>query len=197
MPIKKKKAVYSEKRLYELIALFPGEFAKRDEAKFVKVIEKHLADVGAEVQRLESWGERLLTYPIKGHDNACFIFSHFVLDSEQVAALSKDLRLDTEVLRNLITAVPEDYKLPETADLAKEFLGLDRQPLDAREAELLRDAFEKRSNRRRDDNRGPAAPTTNQVSTPAPRTITVTPAPKKTGAGMKELDKKLDEILSK
>ncbi len=194
MPIKKKKAVYSEKRLYELMALFPGEFTKRDEAKFIKIIEKHFADVGAEVQRLESWGERLLTYPIKNHDKACFVFSHFVLDSEQVSALTKNLRLDTEVVRALITLVPEDYKLPETADLAKEFLGLDRQPLQAEEAELLHDAHEKRSNRRRnDDNRNNTSTSTSAPAAQAPRA----PEAKKTGAGMKELDKKLDEILSK
>ena len=149
MPIKKKKSVYSEKRLYELMALFPGQNTKREEAKFVNTIKKHLADVGAEVQRLESWGERLLTYPIGGSDSACFVFSHFVLDSEQVAALTKDLRLNTEILRSLITTVPEDYKLPETADLAKEFLGFNREPIDSSEAELLRDAHEKKSYRRR------------------------------------------------
>ena len=186
MPIKKKKAVYSEKRLYELMAMFPGEYTKRDEAKFIDVIKKHLNDVGADVQRLESWGERLLTYPIGGHDSACFIFSHFVLDSEQVAALSKDLRLNTDVLRSLITIVPHDYKLPETAELAKEFLGLNREPVDPEEAELMRDTHEKRSNRRRNsDEQKP------QTSTPKSTSA------KKTGAGMEQLDKKLDEILSK
>lgn len=206
MPIKKKKAVYSEKRLYELVALFPGEFTKRDEAKFVKVAETLLTESGAEIQRLESWGERLLTYPINGHDNACFVFSHFVMDSEQVASLTKALRLDPDVIRSLVTTVPEDYKLPETAELAKEFLGFNRQPLDAQEAELLHDAHEKRSNRRRnDDNRGPStgAPAT---SAPANRSnsytkptapVSAAPAAKKPAADIKELDKKLDEILSK
>ncbi|MBI4836328.1 MAG: 30S ribosomal protein S6 [Candidatus Abawacabacteria bacterium] len=195
MPIKKKKAVYSEKRLYELVALFPGEQTKRDEAKFVATIKKHLEDVGAEIQRLESWGERLLTYHIKGHGNACFVFSHFVLDSEQIAPLTKDLRLSPEVIRSLITVVPADYKLPETAELAKEFLGLNRQPLDPEEAEVVRESNEKRSNRRRSDNNQPqSAPAAPQTSSPA---VAKPAAPKKPGAGLEQLDKKLDEILSK
>lgn len=201
MPIKKKKAVSSEKRLYEIVALFPGEFAKKDEAKFLANIKKHLEDVGAEIQRIESWGERLLTYTLNGHDNACFIFSHFVLDSEQVAALTKDLRLDTEVLRSLITIVPHDYKLPETAELVKEFLGWSRQPIDAKEAEVSRDSYEKRSNRHRDNNNSKpgtssAAPAGTTYTAPA-KSAAAPVAAKKPAASLAQLDKKLDEILSK
>lgn len=190
MPLKTKKALYSEKRLYELLASFPGNVSDKDEEKNSEVLKKHIAAVGGEVKRVESWGKRMLTYTIRGNDKACFILCHFLLDSEQISALKKDLRLDTSILRTLITVVPDDYILPETAPTAKEFLGWDREPIDPEEAELLRDTREKKSHRSRSgpDNKRPMDADKKKLEIPA--------KPKKV-APIATLGQKLDEILSK
>lgn len=149
MPIKKKKSLNSEQRLYEIVALFPGDGLEKDEEKFIEILTKLLTGVGAEIKRIENWGKRTLTYDINGQDKACFLFGHFILDSEQVTALTKDLGLDPKVIRSLITAVPEDYKLPESGKLAKEFLGWNHEPINSNDAELAKEALDKKSNRRR------------------------------------------------
>jgi len=190
MPLKKKKALYSEKRLYELLALFPGHIPDKEEEKNLETLKKHITDVDGEVKRMENWGKRMLTYNIRGNDKACFAFCHFLVDSEQVAALKKDLRLDTSILRTLITAVPDAYILPESADTAKEFLGWSREPIDPEEAELLRDTREKRAHRRR------GGPERKPAEGEKKKGVEVVVKPKKV-APMATLDQKLDEILSK
>ena len=193
MPLKKKKALHSEQRLYEVIALFPGDVLDKEGEKFSEILQKHLEAVGAEVKRMENWGKRPLTYDIAGHDHAFFVFSHFVLDSEQVIALTKDLRLEPKVLRSLITSVPEEYLLPETAPLAKEFLGWAREPIHPEDAELMKENFDKRAHRRRSGSNmdikkpegAPAVDATAPASTAA----------KKTGAPMSSINQKLDQRL--
>lgn len=189
MPLKKKKALHSEQRLYEVIALFPGDVLDKEGEKYLGVLTKHLEGVGAEVKRLESWGKRPLTYDINGQDQAYFVFAHFVLDSEQVTSLRKDLRLDTKVLRALITLVPEDYQLPDSAPLAKEFLGWNREPVHPEDAELMKENHDKRAHRRRsganNDMRKPEG---------TPEAATAAPA-KKPGASMGSLNQKLDQML--
>lgn len=193
MPIKKKKALHSEQRLYEVIALFPGDVLDKEGEKFLDVLSKHLEGVGAEVKRLENWGKRPLTYDINGQDQAFFMFAHFVLDSEQVSSLRKDLRLDTKVIRALITLVPEDYQLPDSAPLAKEFLGWAREPVHPEDAELMKENHDKRAHRRRsganNDMRKPdGAPI-------APEASATTAPAKKPGASMGSLNQKLDQML--
>lgn len=194
MPLKKKKALHSEQRLYEVIALFPGDVLDKEGEKFLGVLTKHLEGVGAEIKRIENWGKRVLTYDINGQHEAFFIFAHFLLDSEQVIALEKDFRLDTKVLRTLITVVPEEYQLPTTAALAKEFLGWGHEPVDAEEAELMKENHDKRAHRRRsgssmDQKKPEGAPA-------AESTATAVPA-KKPSATMASLDQKLDQMLAK
>lgn len=193
MPIKKKKALHSEQRLYEVIALFPGDVLDKEGEKFLDVLSKHLEGVGAEVKRLENWGKRPLTYDISGQDQAFFMFAHFVLDSEQVTSLRKDLRLDTKVIRALITLVPEDYQLPDSAPLAKEFLGWAREPVHPEDAELMKENHDKRAHRRRsgannDMRKADGAPVAPEAS------ATAAPA-KKPGASMGSLNQKLDQML--
>lgn len=192
MPIKKKKALHSEQRLYEVIALFPGDVSDKEGEKFNDVLAKHLEGVGAEVKRLESWGKRPLTYDIHGQAEAFFVFAHFILDSEQVPSLRKDLRLDPKVIRNLVTLVPEDYQIPDSAALAKEFLGWNREPVNAEDAELMKENHDKRAHRRRSGSNEPqksGAPVTDAAAPVA--------SSKKPGASMSSLDQKLDQILSK
>lgn len=188
MPIKKKKALYSEKRLYEILALFPGNIADKDEEKNLEVLKKHITSVEGEVKRLENWGKRMLTFNIRGNEKACFAFCHFFLDSEQISALKKELRLDTSILRTLITVVPEQYTLPETGDTAKEFLGWGREPIAAEDAELMRDSYEKKAHRRRNQQ---------DKKMPEGDKKKMEVSVKKKVAPMAKLDQKLDEILSK
>lgn len=188
MPFKKKKALYSEKRLYELLALFPGNVSDKDEDKNLEILKSHISGVEGEVKRMENWGKRMLTYKIRGNDKACFVLCHFLLDSEQMAALKKDLRLDTSILRTLITIVPDTYVLPESAATAKEFLGWDREPIDPEDAELLRDLHEKKSHRHRGGQDKRIEDEKKKVESPIKS---------KKVAPIATLDQKLDEILSK
>ena len=106
------------KRNYECMVLLDNREVRNGwealKGTVSSLFEKH----GAEIKSARRWDERPLAYPIKGHTRATYLHMAAVADTDQVAAVRRDLQFADPVIRSLITAVeefPAELHEPEEA----------------------------------------------------------------------------------
>jgi len=96
-------------RLYE--AMFLIDAAKGPQLPavvehIVQLLERH----GAQLEQMEKWAERKLTYPIRRVERGIYLLAYFRADPARIAELRRDIRLSEQVLRVLILLAK---KVPE------------------------------------------------------------------------------------
>jgi small subunit ribosomal protein S6 len=157
---------------YEILFILPNKFTD-DEAKAVAAkVEKVIVENGGAVTFREYWGKKKLAYPIKQNAYGYYSLCEFDLEGKDLAKIDQALRLSTEVLRHQIVS----KKAKTEAELAKE--AKIRAKIESKKA-----AEEK-----------PAA----KAKTSSVSPVAAKPAEKKSDsrAGLKDLDEKLEGILS-
>ena len=60
---------------------------------------------GGEVLASRLWAEQKLAYPINGHRKGTYWLTYFRIDAQKLTALNRTVRLNTNILRNLILKV--------------------------------------------------------------------------------------------
>lgn len=73
---------------------------------------------GAQIVSSRRWDERRLAYPIRGQQRATYLLTYFQADTQQLAAIRRDLQFNEAVLRNLLLeceTVPQSAYEPEAA----------------------------------------------------------------------------------
>lgn len=87
---------------YEIAILFDPDL-EVDLEKATARVEKILTDNGANITNVDNWGKRKLTYQIKRHDSAVYVFYTAEIPGKNVQKIESILNITDEVIRFLIT----------------------------------------------------------------------------------------------
>ena len=188
------------KRDYEIMLLLSPDLGEDAVGQEIKTLKDHIAEAGGEVTFEDDWGMRKLAYRIKKHEHGYYYVLLFSVDGSFIAPLEKELLLNKNILRHLITIPPKEY-----------------QPITSGEVEAGEDQYftEMRAKKAGMRKRQPAksTPTPAPATAPAPspakdsgeKDTSVSPAPAKEVLHEKEKEsekmsaeeraKKLDDIL--
>ncbi|WP_343189928.1 30S ribosomal protein S6 [Buchnera aphidicola] len=105
---------------YEVILIFhPGNsnlVAKLVE-KYVSIIKKY----NGKIYRLENWGRRHLSYPIKKFHKGHYVLLNVKVYKKTINMLSNKIRFDENILRNLIISVNKSISEKSPMMLVKDF----------------------------------------------------------------------------
>jgi ribosomal protein S6 len=93
------------KKMYELTVAYSCEEAEYTAVK--EAIEKLIEKTKIEIRTTDEWGEKEMSYRVKGHNRAMYV--HYVVQCEPAAAskLNDKLRHETGVLRYLLVSTKE------------------------------------------------------------------------------------------
>jgi small subunit ribosomal protein S6 len=80
-------------------------------------------------RRWERWGKRRLAYELKGRQYGYYVVAAFDLNNDRAAELERSVRLNTSVIRHLITIVDPD-RVPEVNEESVRNLGAGAAPVD-------------------------------------------------------------------
>lgn len=209
------------KRLYEIMYIVGGD--KTDDAvrTIQREVKEEITSRDGSITKEDVWGLREMTYPIKRQSTGYYHVYNFELPGTKLNDMIKHMRLNTNVLRFLITTVPENYQfIPYTALMER---GKKPAKRGGREADVIRAEGTAFKTDRRTMTTAPAprkdaetaaprattaAPRTTRHEAPAAapaapamkehtKTPPVAAVPEKAPVSEEERLKKLDEELSK
>jgi len=99
---------------FECVGLIPGSLAENEVQPVLEKVTGFFNKAEAEIVRNELIGRRKMTYPIKGMRHAYYFLVGFNSESQKVREIDKQLRLDSDIMRFLITKhapkTPEQIK---------------------------------------------------------------------------------------
>lgn len=90
---------------YELALLLKPSLTDEEVKKYIKELEKNVADKGGKVVSKDDWGRKKLSYLIKKEDTAYYFFITFSLSPSEINKLESKLKLDTNLLRYLLEKI--------------------------------------------------------------------------------------------
>jgi small subunit ribosomal protein S6 len=121
-------------RTYEAVMVFdPALEVEQIESDLRKLNE--LMAAGGTVRRWERWGKRRLAYEIKGRQYGYYVLSVFDCTPEQIAALERNMRIYSSIIRHLISVV-EPSRVPEADAESVRTLGAAPESVPAPPAEI-------------------------------------------------------------
>ncbi len=92
---------------YEVAVLYdPG--LEVDLTKAEERVKKIFTDLGGKILSTDNWGKKKLTYPIKKHEHAIYVFYQISIEAKNINQVESILNITSEVIRSLI--VKQDLK---------------------------------------------------------------------------------------
>lgn len=170
---------------YEIMAIVVNTLdEKAAKAQATESIVKRVKALGGTVTFGDFWGERGFAYMIKNMKWGYYFVAQFDLAPHQLAELKRELNIDTQIVRFLITKVPKQAPAPRTyAELKKEWEAMEKERKIAEMDKPKKKAAPKKAESAKD-----AAKEEKATEAPAEE-------PKKAAPKKDVIDKKLDEIL--
>lgn len=114
-------------RAYELMAVFAPDIAEDEMPGALERVSGYITTGGGEVSELVTtspWGRRRLAYPIRDYRDGFYALYHFTLAPEGIGELERDLGLNSQVLRSLVTSYtapkPKKPKGPTEGETAED-----------------------------------------------------------------------------
>lgn len=99
---------------YEIMLLYTPELAETAAQKEVTLFKKRIEESNGKITFEDFWGKRDLEYPIEKKTSGFYVVIQFTLEGDELRNLDEELRLDTKILRHLVTKVPETEESPLT-----------------------------------------------------------------------------------
>jgi len=90
-------------REYELTYLSSDEVGEEDLNKVTGKVTSIIGGVGGKAKKEEAWGRRKLVYPIKKQNFATYVTLWFELPKEKITNVEHELRVNSLIIRHLIT----------------------------------------------------------------------------------------------
>jgi small subunit ribosomal protein S6 len=104
-------------RTYELMAVLAPDIAEDEMPAAMERISAYITTGGgvvAELTTTSPWGRRRLAYPIRDYRDGFYALYRFDLDPTGINELERDLGLNNQVIRSLVTSyVPPKPKKPK------------------------------------------------------------------------------------
>lgn len=169
---------------YEIMYLFPPQIPPKEFKKEIDKLDEMIKKRGGKITQEEYWGLKELTYPIKHFRQGYYQVTWFQLKKENINELEQKLKLIPKLLRFLITILEgkpflllkEEEEEKETKEPSKEFPKEPIKIVKPKEKKLKRkepvQKVTKKKKPKKEEKRK-----------------------KKEKASLKDLDKKLEEIL--
>jgi small subunit ribosomal protein S6 len=151
---------------YEMMFIIPSKYTEAELDDVIKKVTDIMETAGAAIADTFNMGKRRLAYPISHQRNGTYILVNFEAESESILKMDNVLRLTEEVLRHMI--VEQDSKLKQLTQ------------------------FTDNEERRSSDDQRERQP----KEAPPIQAKTIPSAASSDNVNIKELDKKLDEILT-
>ena len=95
-------------RKYETIYIVQPDLADEDNKSLSAKVQDIIANYKGDLVRLEDWGVRKLSYPIKKLSRGRYIYLRFDGSAALIAELERRLRLDDKVLRYQSVKLDQD-----------------------------------------------------------------------------------------
>lgn len=89
-------------RSYELTLILNAGLPKADQEKTLTKIKKIIDDSGGKVGKIEEWGKRQLSYPIKKQKEGVYLLLTLELEGKEAKKIEEKLKLEEAVLRHLL-----------------------------------------------------------------------------------------------
>ena len=102
--------VSEDAKRYELMVIVTPEIGEAAIKKAVDKIRKHITGAKGEIFFEDQWGLRNLAYPIRKQDQGFYAVLDFMSEPDFIQEFDRILRLDTEVLRHMLQALPTYYQ---------------------------------------------------------------------------------------
>lgn len=96
---------------YEIMAILDPRKTEKELEKTVNEIKKIFSENGLAFIEEDIWGNRDLSYKIKGLKVGYYVIMTFEGEQEGLPEIHKDLRLMNEVVRYLLQKMPDSYSL--------------------------------------------------------------------------------------
>ncbi len=108
-------------RTYEMMAVFAPDIPEDQMPASLERVSGYVTTAGGEVTELVTtspWGRRRLAYEILKYRDGFYALYHLNLPPEGINDMERDLKLDAQVIRHLITS----YEPPKPKKLSKKEL---------------------------------------------------------------------------
>ena len=96
----------SELRPYEILVIVDPRPTDEEVTALLTQLGEQVKTLGAEVQKVDSWGKRRLAYDIKKQREGTYAVFEVSAEPSMVKEFERQLRLNENVLRFLSTRVP-------------------------------------------------------------------------------------------
>ncbi len=87
---------------YELMVVLESTVVDEEVPEAVEKLQKLILDQGGTGEETVVQGRRRLAYPIRKRDDGTFVVSHFELEPDKVSDLESGLRMEQQIVRNLL-----------------------------------------------------------------------------------------------
>ncbi|TSC96230.1 MAG: small subunit ribosomal protein S6 [Parcubacteria group bacterium Athens1014_10] len=94
--------------MYELLYIIPAKFTEKEMELIIEKTNELIKKHDGEIISTENLNKKKLAYPIKQSVRGCYVFNCFNLDPQKIRELNKDLKIEPDILRFLITKFIED-----------------------------------------------------------------------------------------
>lgn len=174
---------------YELMVIIDADIGEAAIKKQLEKLRKQIEAFDGTIHYEEMWGLRNLAYSIKKRRQGYYAILDFMALPEHLREFDRTMRLDTDILRHMLSVLPKHY---EPKDYVKEA-----------EVEALKEAALKEEKAAAKDKRmgitRPPVKAPEAVKAPEPVKATVkTEAPEKKkvpAQSLEDIDKKLESII--
>jgi len=102
-------------RKYELVYVLAPEVSEDGVAELHQQIEAIVARFGGQIEKTDNWGRRRLAYEIGRHKEATYVLETIDGSGELMKEIERRLKVNEQVLRQLVVRVDEDLKAVERA----------------------------------------------------------------------------------
>jgi small subunit ribosomal protein S6 len=110
-----KEKVEARKALYELLVLIPNKYTEVEAPQLHKKVNELVIKNGGVIKKEINYGKRRLAYPIDHNHYGYYLLTHFEAEAPVIKELSKELAVQEELLRHLITLALPEGALPDDA----------------------------------------------------------------------------------
>jgi small subunit ribosomal protein S6 len=122
-------AKQNTQREYESVIILRPETAKPEIAELIARMQKVFADRGGRLLKIDSWGIRVLAYPVEHYRKGIYLYWRYLGGSDMVAEFERHMRLVDKVIRFYTVLVDQDVD-PEArpSEVTEELLDAASEP---------------------------------------------------------------------
>ncbi|MEE9198626.1 MAG: 30S ribosomal protein S6, partial [Dehalococcoidia bacterium] len=90
-----------------MVTIVDPEVAEDDVPGTTERVNQLIENKGGTVTKVERWGRRRLSYPIKHHTEGHYVLTQFKLDPQLTSELESEIQVSEDIIRHLIIRVEE------------------------------------------------------------------------------------------